>query len=471
MKLTEVFPDIFGIPREATVLIEGKYEPKPYQVEDAKTLNQWQNCNNFSEVGTGKSAVACMWMAAKVYQNKRVIVAMPPGLITQFQRNYCVLNSGHKLARIPDGVSARRAFLNNIRNNAPDILFMSLRILSICYRDLMDSEMYGAVVVDEAHEAANVSNANYTAIFSLARMGGMDTLMMTASPTPTEIKASYAYMKLSNPGAYVNIEHFERTHVEYTRAGAFNVISGYKDLDRLQRNLSVHTVRRRQKEVLSLADPTINNLQVELDKSHFDLYQTLLTERILEMSDDELIIARNDQSLRQMAMRLVTNLEMFTTKKFEDNPLDTLKTIVNSLNGEKVVVFCNFKATVRKLHRVFMPLNPALIYGESNTQDNVDKFLNDPTCKIALINYKSGGAGFNLQSACHYVVFFEAVGSPGQLTQALGRVHREGQKNPVVAWVMQYTYTKSKKLFKKAYERSREIRYILKDIVSIDWDS
>ncbi len=66
-------------------------------------------------------------------------------------------------------------------------------------------------------------------------------------------------------------------------------------------------------------------------------------------------------------------------------------------------------------------------------QRNIDAFVNDPDVAIAVCSLTAAGVGLNLQVASN-VVLAELSWTDAEQTQAIDRVHRIGQSDPVTAW-------------------------------------
>ncbi|WP_329477468.1 DEAD/DEAH box helicase [Kribbella sp. NBC_01510] len=66
-------------------------------------------------------------------------------------------------------------------------------------------------------------------------------------------------------------------------------------------------------------------------------------------------------------------------------------------------------------------------------QKNIDAFVNDPDVSIAVCSLLTAGVGLNLQVASN-VVLAELSWTNAEQTQAIDRVHRIGQAEPVTAW-------------------------------------
>jgi len=66
-------------------------------------------------------------------------------------------------------------------------------------------------------------------------------------------------------------------------------------------------------------------------------------------------------------------------------------------------------------------------------QKNIDAFVNDPDVAVVVCSLAAAGVGLNLQVASN-VVLAELSWTDAEQTQAIDRVHRIGQSDPVTAW-------------------------------------
>jgi hypothetical protein len=73
-------------------------------------------------------------------------------------------------------------------------------------------------------------------------------------------------------------------------------------------------------------------------------------------------------------------------------------------------------------------------------QRNIDAFVKDPSVAVAVCSLTAAGVGLNLQVASN-VVLAELSWTDAEQTQAIDRVHRIGQTEPVTAWRIIATQT------------------------------
>lgn len=99
--------------------------------------------------------------------------------------------------------------------------------------------------------------------------------------------------------------------------------------------------------------------------------------------------------------------------------------------GEKLILFAYLKEVVEALKKEF-PKAVTVTGSDSvaEKQRAVDKFQEDESCKLIILNYKSGGTGLTLTAASR-VAFIEFPWTYSDCEQAEDRAHRNGQKNNV----------------------------------------
>ncbi|MEN3308903.1 MAG: ATP-dependent helicase RecG [Micromonosporaceae bacterium] len=67
---------------------------------------------------------------------------------------------------------------------------------------------------------------------------------------------------------------------------------------------------------------------------------------------------------------------------------------------------------------------------------NLDRFLDDPNCRVMLLSLRSGAGINGLEKVCWNIVFGELDWTPAKHQQVIGRCNRDGQVHPITAWFM-----------------------------------
>ncbi|MDI6909571.1 DEAD/DEAH box helicase [Nocardioides sp.] len=107
-------------------------------------------------------------------------------------------------------------------------------------------------------------------------------------------------------------------------------------------------------------------------------------------------------------------------------------------NVGKVVFFAKHIEVMDEAEQTFAArgLRYSSIRGDQTTavrQRNIDAFVNDPEVAVIVCSLTAAGVGVNLQVASN-VVLAELSWTDAEQTQAIDRVHRIGQEEPVTAW-------------------------------------
>ena len=103
------------------------------------------------------------------------------------------------------------------------------------------------------------------------------------------------------------------------------------------------------------------------------------------------------------------------------------------IEGEKLVVACYHRKVIAAFEKAFGSAALSL-HGETrNRQGVIDRFIDDDSKRVFLVQITAGGAGVDgLQRVCCHGVFFEFDWREGQMVQMEDRLWRIGQENPVI---------------------------------------
>jgi SNF2 family DNA or RNA helicase len=110
---------------------------------------------------------------------------------------------------------------------------------------------------------------------------------------------------------------------------------------------------------------------------------------------------------------------------------------------KKVVLYGWHRAVYEVWREKLKHLNPVFYTGEESTpQKDTAKhhFMRDPQCRLMILSLRAGAGLDGLQGVARTVVFGELDWSPGVHEQCVGRVYRDGQSEPVVAYYLVSDY-------------------------------
>jgi len=319
------------------------------------------------------------------------------------------------------------------------------------------------MVVDEAHFIKNLSSQRSQNVLALAgriREQVSEPLMLALTGTPLindveDFDAIWRFLGWTN-GEKPGPELMEKLD-------ATGLTPADKAFYPEARNavISMGIVRRKKKDVAAdLPDKLIADLPVELDDefgrsiraAERELGDRLAAKyrRILEARGDRVFIGDYDEDI----VRLVAHNELEESKAAGSGS-ENVFTMVRRIGQAKAVLAADYAVQLQRsvgkvvffakhidvmdaaeAHFAAAGLRTVSIRGDQSTparQDAIDAFNNDPGVGIAVCSLTAAGVGLNLQAASN-VVLAELSWTAAEQTQAIDRVHRIGQDDPVTAW-------------------------------------
>ncbi|RKS88433.1 helicase-like protein [Microbacterium sp. AG790] len=225
--------------------------------------------------------------------------------------------------------------------------------------------------------------------------------------------------------------------------------------------ISMGIVRRKKKDVAAdLPDKLVADLPVELDdefgrsirEAERELGSRLAAKyrRIIEARGDKVLIGEVDEDI----VRLVAHGELEDAKASAAGA-DNVFTMVRKIGQAKAHLAADYAVQLQRsvgkvvffakhidvmdaaeAHFAASGLRTISIRGDQTTtarQQAIDAFNTDPGVAIAVCSLTAAGVGLNMQAASN-VVLAELSWTAAEQTQAIDRVHRIGQDEPVTAW-------------------------------------
>ncbi len=319
------------------------------------------------------------------------------------------------------------------------------------------------MVVDEAHFIKNLTSQrsqNVLALASRIREQVRDPLMLALTGTPLindveDFDAIWRFLGWTNgekPGPLL-MEKLDATGLTPADKAFYP--------EAREAVISLGIVRRKKKDVASdLPDKLVADLPVELDDefgrsiraAEQELGQRLAAKyrRIIEARGDRVVLDEIDEDI----VRLVAHGELEESKAAGSGS-DNVFTMVRRIGQAKALLAADYAVQLQRsvgkvvffakhidvmdaaeAHFAASGLRTVSIRGDQTTpvrQQAIDAFNNDPEVAIAVCSLTAAGVGLNMQAASN-VVLAELSWTAAEQTQAIDRVHRIGQDEPVTAW-------------------------------------
>ncbi len=292
------------------------------------------------------------------------------------------------------------------------------------------------VILDEAQAIKNADTASAKAARLLQ---GNHRLAMSGTPIENHLGELWSLFDFLNPGMLGSASIFKLT-------GATSRNPDEETRKLLSHALRPFILRRTKEQVAKDLPPKLEQtLFCELEPPQRKLYDELrdhyrnsLLGRIERdgIGKAKIQILEALLRLRQAACHpgLVDKARTADPSAKLDMLLPQLLEVIDE--GHKVLVFSQFTSFLAILREQLDKEGVTYEYLDGRTRDRqsrVEKFQNDPECKLFLISLKAGGLGLNL-TAAEYVFLLDPWWNPAVEAQAIDRAHRIGQVNQVFAY-------------------------------------
>lgn len=415
-------------------------ELRPYQREG---LGWFQFLQRFGfggcladDMGLGKTVQLLALLAGRRNQRKRhepsaSLVVVPKSLIfnwkqeaARFAPQLRVLDhTGLLRAKSADGFHDYDLILTT---------YGTLRRDALLFKDVE----FDLCVLDEAQAVKNAQSESAKAVRLLQ---ARHRLALSGTPIENHLGELWSLFEFLNPGMLGQASVFRMT------AGAGRAVEP-EVRGLLAKALRPFILRRTKEQVAKdLPHKTEQTLFCDLEAGQRKIYnelrdyyrQSLLGKIAVDgIKKSKIQVLEALLRLRQAACH-----PGLIHKKYADEESAKLDLLMPQLEdvfeeGHKALVFSQFTSLLALVRRRLDAAKVPYEYLDGKTRDRaakVERFQNDPDCKLFLISLKAGGLGLNL-TAAEYVYLLDPWWNPAVESQAIDRAHRIGQDKPVFAY-------------------------------------
>ncbi len=252
--------------------------------------------------------------------------------------------------------------------------------------------------------------------------------------------------------------------------------------EKLRNQLAPFILRRTKEEVVSEL-PAKNEMQLNCGMTELQRkeYNRLLHEGIKRLNTDGLGDTFQKRSFNMLA--LITRLRQVCCDPgllpwMETDPMKSgkIQLMVEKLadildGGHKVVIFSQFVGLITRLKEVidqsFPNVSLFTLTGKTVDREKpVSGFQNAPNPAVMLVSLRAGGTGITLSSA-DYVFLMDPWWNPSVENQAIDRVHRIGQKNPVFVYRVISAGTVEDRVQSLQHEKREMFRHLIEDLKDV----
>lgn len=408
-----------------------KYSPHEYQEYAKRFIIEHPEAAIFLDCGMGKTVItltAIQELINDYFDVKRVLVIAPLRVgLTSWPAEIAKWDHLKNLRySVAIGSTAKRiAALND--KTAQIVIINRENVDWLIKYNRFDFDM---VVIDELSSFKSHKSKRFKALMSkrpfVKRIVGL-----TGTPSSNGLMDLWAEFKLLDMGK--RLGRFIGNYREwYFRPDKMNgpIVYSYKPLPfaekEIYEKISDITISMSALDHLKMPELIVNEVEVEMNPHEQGKYDGLKQEMMMEIPDG-VITAANAASLTNKLSQMA-NGRIYDEDKniihIHDRKLDVLEDIIESANGQPVLVAYWFKHDLDAIKERFK------VREIKTSADIVD--WNDKKIPVAVIHPASAGHGLNLQSGGNILVWYGLTWSLELYQQTNARLWRQGQTSGTV---------------------------------------
>lgn len=416
------------------------FKPHGYQQRGIQWILDHKSCGLFLPMGAGKTATTLMALdqlmndrfeidRVLIIGPKRVIETTWPDEIQKWSQT-----KDFRFSVISGTANQRKAAVT-----ADAGIYLIGKENVVWLVDLIGKHWkWDMVIIDELSTFKNHQAKRFKALRTVIP-AAKRFVGLTGTPSPKGIPDLWAQIYLMDRG-----ERLGRTigsfRSQYLKPGRMNGYTVYNWLvqpdaeEKIHKKISDICMSIDEKEYATLPDLQIIDQMVDL-KTDLKKYKAFKREMVLDLAGDEQVLASNAGALCGKLLQY-TSGQIYTeegqTADIHNHKLEALESLMESANGEPILIFYWFKHEEERLMKF---LTSKHYKGKTIKEKNAIQDWNDGQLDFLLLQPSSAGHGLNLQQGGHLACWYSLPNWNLELyQQANARIYRQGQKEKVIIY-------------------------------------
>ena len=318
--------------------------------------------------------------------------------------------------------------------------FVITNIASIRSDDIVEAFIksknnFGMICLDECHRVATKSSQQGT---NLLKLKSKYKIAMSGSLVTNNPISCYVPLVWTE-NDHANLTMYKSQYCNYGGFGGKQII-GYKNLDTLREELQGCSIRKKLEDVRNdMPAKTVSVELVEMSDAHAKFYDAIKS-GVKEEADKIELKSSNLLALTTRLRQATSDPTILTSQQISSSKLERCAELVEDLvlAGEKVVVMDVFKSSINRLAKMLDEFKPLVCTGDvADTQvnNNIQQFRNDPISKVLLGTSQKIGTGFSIPEA-HYLIMLSTPWTYAEFSQNTDRIYRVNSDQPVYIKVL-----------------------------------
>jgi len=326
---------------------------------------------------------------------------------------------------------------------------------------------FDMVVIDESSSFKSHSAKRFKSLASI-RPHINRIVELTGTPSPNGLMDLWSQIYLLDGGARLGkyYTHFRNRYFDPGRRGR-DVIYQYDPkegaADAVLSKISDICISMKASDYLQLPDCIVHDIPVELDAKAKKAYTELEKKMVLSLPDGDIDVASAaalSNKLQQLANGALYD-DDHQVHLVHDCKIEAFMELIEQLHGQHALVFYNFK---HDKDRLMTALSKSKLRVREFTGAREEIDWNAGKIDVLLAHPASTAYGLNLQDGGHHIIWFGLNWSLELYQQANKRLHRQGQKEPVIIHQLICTGTRDEDLVEALGDKDASQEKVLESL-------
>jgi len=413
------------------------YEPYPYQQYCAARIVADAAVGLFLDMGLGKTVITLDAINTLRYDRwavQRVLIIAPKKVAEGTWTKEAQKWEHLRHLRISAVLGSQQKRLRALATPA-DIYVINRDNVAWLVDYFKNAWPFDMVVLDESSSFKNSQSKRFKAL-KLVRSRINRLVELTGTPASNGLIDLWAQIYLLDGGARLG-----RTLGQYrerffdpdkrSRTQIFSYTPKDGSMEYIQQAIGDICVSMKAEDYLNLPDRMFDDVPVVLDDKARKAYRQLERDLLLELDEGQ-ITAASAGVLTGKLLQLCNGAVYDSEKRplaIHNCKVEAFLEVLEQLNGQHCLVFYNFQHDRDRLLAALEQLGLRVrVYQNAADEDA----WNAGEIDVLLAHPASCAYGLNLQNGGHHIVWFGLTWSLEQYEQANKRLHRQGQRHPVI---------------------------------------
>ena len=312
------------------------------------------------------------------------------------------------------------------------------------------------LVIDESHNIKGSGNQRTTAILEISFLAKYK-LILSGTPVPNRLEElvpqfNFLYPEVPSNGTNI-LQNINEVYVRTNRSEL--------DIPK-EKILSIPVPMSRNQKVLYklVREHSVKILAANRNKNLESIRKSIIL--IIQLLSNPMLGIERYASIPGIKnnKRILENLRSPKIDYAVDMARDFAK------DNEKVIIWSLFVKNVKIITARLEDLGAVAIHGSVSPDDRdvaVDRFNNDPNCKVIVVNPAAGSEAISLHKNCHNAIYVDTGFNSVFWLQSIDRIRRIGQKHTPTIHVLKHEETLDDRIEHRLRDKVELMQEVLND--------